>query len=101
MRAAGRYEGEWRENNQSGHGTHTWPDGKRCEKPRLTAEGLRAGTDACSGRYEGEFREGYIHGHGTHTLPDGQRCEHDVHGHGAGAETDACAGGWQVRGRVA
>ena len=46
MRAAGRYEGEWRENKRSGHGTYTFPDGGRCAHPawpRPAAPRARAG----------------------------------------------------------
>jgi hypothetical protein len=33
VRAAGRYEGEYRDGKKSGHGTYTWPNGERCAHP--------------------------------------------------------------------
>ncbi len=33
VRAAGRYEGEWRDGKRNGHGTLTLPDGRRCAYP--------------------------------------------------------------------
>jgi hypothetical protein len=57
-----RYEGEWLDSKQHGHGTYTW------------TVGLFAGC-----KHEGQYVKGLKHGPGVFTWPDGSRYVWIIH----------------------
>ena len=80
-----RYVGNWKDNNQSGFGTHMWLDpsnNKKLLRNRFIGyweNGLRQGKGifyySNGSKYEGDWDKDYKHGHGTFTFEDGTEYE--------------------------
>ncbi len=71
------YEGEWRDGRRNGHGVYLWANGDRYDgqwkDDRQNGHGVLvwAGGD----RYEGEWRDGLRNGHGVYLWANGDRYE--------------------------
>ena len=70
----GKYEGEWKNSLEHGHGTRTWPG----EWKNVKKYGKGIGIYWDAGKYEGEWKDDKKNGHGTVTLPHGQKYEGEL-----------------------
>ncbi len=65
----------WRDSEQHGQGTHTWPNGERhvgnWRNDKANGQGTRTWPNGQ--RYEGNWRDDKRNGQGTHTWPNGER----------------------------
>lgn len=75
MRDGARYEGEWRDDKQRGHGVMRWANGERYEGGfaggRKHGEGRYSWPDGSS--HAGAWQQGLRHGKGVTTWKDGLR----------------------------
>ncbi|HXI09265.1 MAG TPA: hypothetical protein VNK06_00560, partial [Thermodesulfobacteriota bacterium] len=69
------YEGEWKEDKQSGKGVLVWPDGDRYagEFKNDMFDGFGTYTFADGRKYEGSWKDDKFNGRGTYSWPDGDR----------------------------